>query len=178
VFAHRLQGRPSITAEAVTMARALEHLKPAQQRVVDDPYAHLFLSRASRAALSAWSGSLTGRTLRRLGTTGTTYVPLRHRFIDDHLGAALDSGTEQVVLLGAGYDTRAYRFADQLAGRPVFEVDLAPISRSKAATIAKSADQFPETNVVRVEIDFETQPLDTTLSDAGFNVGARTFFTW
>src|SRR5581483_3934154 len=87
-FAHRLQNRPSITAEAVTMARALEHLKPEDQRVVDDPYAHLFLSRASRAALAAWSGSLTGRTLRRLGQSGTTYVPLRHRFIDDHLSAA------------------------------------------------------------------------------------------
>jgi methyltransferase (TIGR00027 family) len=178
VFAHRLQGRPSITAEAVTMARALEHLKPPDQRVVDDPYAHLFLSRPSRAALAAWSGSLTGRTLRRLGVTGTTFVPLRHRFIDDHLAAALDEGAEQVVLLGAGYDTRAYRFADQLAGRPVYEVDLAAISQAKAATIAKHADVFPDTNVVRVEIDFETQPLDATLDRAGFAVGARTFFTW
>ena len=87
-------------------------------------------------------------------------MPLRHRFIDDHLAAALDAGAEQVVLLGAGYDTRAYRFADQLAGRPVFEVDLAPISRAKAATIAKHADTFPDANVVRVEIDFETQALD------------------
>lgn len=160
------------------MARALEHLKPEPQRVVDDPYAHLFLSRASRAALTAWSGSLTGRTLRRLGTVGTTYVPLRHRFIDDHLASALDAGAEQVVLLGAGYDTRAYRFADRLAGRPVFEVDLASISRSKAATIAKHTDQFPKTNMVRVEIDFETQPLGATLVDAGFTEGARTFFTW
>jgi methyltransferase (TIGR00027 family) len=177
-FAHRLQGRPSITAEAVTMARAVEHLKPADQRVVDDPYAHLFLSRPSRAALAAWSGSLTGRALRRLGTTGTTYVPLRHRFIDDHLVSALDDGAAQVVLLGAGYDTRAYRFADQLAGRPVYEVDLAPISQSKVATIAKHADELPATNVVPVEIDFETQRLDDTLVDAGFAVGARTFFTW
>ena len=43
--AHRLQDRPSLTAEAVTMARALEHLKPPEQRVIDDPWAHLFLSR-------------------------------------------------------------------------------------------------------------------------------------
>ena len=178
VFAHRLQGRPSITAEAVTMARAIEHLKPSDQRVVDDPYAHLFLSRPSRAALAAWSGSLTGRTLRRLGVTGTTFVPLRHRFIDDHLAAALDAGAEQVVLLGAGYDTRAYRFADQLAGRPVYEVDLAAISQAKAATIAKHAADFPDTNVVRVEIDFETQELGATLDEAGFAAGARTFFTW
>src|SRR4051812_24947166 len=140
-FAHRLQSRPSLTAEAVTMARALEHLKPEPQRVVDDPWAHLFLSPAARRTLAAWSGSLTGRVLRALGATGTTYVPLRHRFIDDHLRTALDAGIAQVVLLGAGYDTRAYRFADQLDGRPVFEVDLATISRSKAATIAKNKEQ-------------------------------------
>lgn len=160
------------------MARALEHLKRPEQRVVDDPWAHLFLSRASRAALAAWSGSLTGRALRRLGTVGTTYVPLRHRYIDEHLTSALDAGAEQVVLLGAGYDTRAYRFADQLAGRPVFEVDLAAISRSKAETIASNADQFPEANVVRVEIDFETDRLDDVLQSAGMKVGAPTFITW
>lgn len=178
VSAHRLQGRPSLTAEVVTMARALEHLKRPEQRIVDDPWAHLFLSRPSRAALAAWSGSLTGRALRRLGTVGTTYVPLRHRYIDDHLASALDAGAEQVVLLGAGYDTRAYRFADQLAGRPVFEVDLAAISRSKAATIAKHAGEFPDANVVRVEIDFETDKLDDVLRGAGLQVGAPTFFTW
>ena len=53
-------------------------------------------------------------------------------------------------------------------GRPVFEVDLAPISRAKAATIARHVDEFPEANVVRVEIDFETQALTDVLADAGF----------
>ena len=177
-FAHRLQNRPSLTAEAVTMARALEHLKPEDERIVDDPWAHLFLGRAARGALAAWSGSLTARVLRRLGPSGTTYVPLRHRFIDDHLAAALDAGVEHVVLLGAGYDTRAYRFAEQLAGRPVYEVDLAPISRSKAATIARHQDEFPEADVVRVEIDFESQTLGDVLADAGFAAGAATFLTW
>jgi methyltransferase (TIGR00027 family) len=177
-FAHRLQGRPSLTAEAVTMARALEHLKPEDERIVDDPWAHLFLSTPARRALAAWSGSLTGRVLRRLGPSGTTYVPLRHRFIDDHLTAALDAGAAQVVLLGAGYDTRAYRFADQLAGRPVYEVDLAPISQSKARTIEKHADAFPNANVVRVEIDFERQTLSEVLTHVGFVAGATTFCTW
>ena len=149
-FAHRLQGRPSLTAEAVTIARALEHLKPESQRIVDDPWAHLFLSAPARGALAAWSRSLSARLLRRLGPSGTTYVPLRHRFIDDHLRAALDGGTEQVVLLGAGYDTRAYRLAAELAGRPVFEVDLASISRAKAAVIERHRDELPATNVVRV----------------------------
>src|SRR6476661_6284949 len=95
-FAHRLQSRPSLTAEAVTMARALEHLKPPDERVIDDPWAQLFLSPAARRMLAAWSGSVTGRVARRLGATGTSYVPLRHRFIDDHLATALDAGVVQV----------------------------------------------------------------------------------
>src|SRR5689334_11897948 len=151
------------------MARALEHLKPESTRVVDDPWAQWFLSRASRAALRAWSGSLTGRTLRRLGLAGTTWVPLRHRYIDDHLVRLLDEGATQVVLLGAGYDMRAYRLADKLDGRPVFEVDLPAISRAKAATIASHAAEFPQTNVVRVEIDFEQQTLGEVLTAAGFD---------
>jgi methyltransferase (TIGR00027 family) len=170
--------RPSLTAEAVTMARALEHLKPERDRIVDDPWAHLFLSRASRAALRAWSGSLTGRTLRRLGVTGTNWVPLRHRYIDEHLRALLDAGAVQVVLLGAGYDMRAYRFSAQLDGRPVYEVDLPAISRAKAATIAAHAKEFPATNVVRVEIDFERQSLDEVLTKAGLEAGGLTFVTW
>jgi len=160
------------------MARALEQLKPPGERIIDDPWAHVFLSRASRAALRAWSGSLTGRTLRRLGATGTSWVPLRHRFIDDHLLDALDGGASQVVLLGAGYDMRAYRFAEPLAGRPVFEVDLPAISRSKAATIAKHADELPSTQVVRVEMDFEEQSLDEVLVDAGLDADSMTFITW
>ena len=160
------------------MARALEHLKPEAERVVDDPWAHLFLSAPARRALAAWSGTFTARVLRRLGTSGTTYVPLRHRFIDEHLAAALDAGVKQVVLLGAGYDTRAYRFADQLDGRPVYEVDLAPISRAKARIVEQHRAELPDANVVRVEIDFESQTLAEVLGDAGFVRGQRTFLIW
>jgi hypothetical protein len=93
-FALRLQSRPSVTAEAVTAARALEHLKPAAERVVDDPWAELFLSAATRQALAVWSGGFTRQVFRRLGPTGTGYVPLRHRFIDDDLLGTLAGGVD------------------------------------------------------------------------------------
>src|SRR5262249_44050195 len=48
---------------------------------------------------------------------------IRTRFIDDHLQRALANGAAQVVILGAGFDTRAYRFADLLRDKKVFEVD-------------------------------------------------------
>jgi len=82
------------------------------------------------------------------------------------------------VLLGAGYDARAYRFHEQLAGRPVFEVDLAATSRRKAGIIERNRGHFPEANVHRVEIDFETDSLPDTLVAAGFERGAMTFVVW
>jgi methyltransferase (TIGR00027 family) len=60
----------------------------------------------------------------------------------------------------------------------VFEVDLAAISRAKAATIDKHRSEFPDTNVVRVEIDFETQALGDVLGEHDFTTGATTFFVW
>ena len=177
--AHRLAGRPSVTAEAVTLARAVEHLRPEGERIVDDPYAELFLGAAGRAAVLAWriNGPAT-RLLKRLDPGGMAYVACRHRYLDDQLLAALDEGVEQVVLLGAGYDTRAYRFAEKLNGRPVYEVDLAAIGNRKARVIASKRDVFPDTDVRRVEIDFETQTLTDTLKAADFSVGAPTFVVW
>jgi methyltransferase (TIGR00027 family) len=160
------------------MARAIEHLKPAADRIVDDPFAHLFLSPAAGRALRTWSRMAVPSALRRASSGMTSYVALRHRYVDDQLLASLDTGVEQIVLLGAGYDARAYRFADQLDGRPVFELDLAPISRAKAAIVARHGSEFPAANVVRVEIDFETQQLREVLEPAGFVPGERTFFVW
>jgi methyltransferase (TIGR00027 family) len=106
------------------------------------------------------------------------YVACRHRYLDDQLLAALDEGVEQVVLLGAGYDTRAYRFATELNGRTVYEVDLEAIGDRKAGVIARNAKAFPDADVHRVAIDFETQTLTDTLTAAGLRVGAPTFVVW
>jgi methyltransferase (TIGR00027 family) len=177
--AHRLAGRPSVTAEAVTLARAVEHLRPPGERIVDDPYAELFLGAAGRAAVLAWkiNGPAT-RLLKRLDPGGMAYVACRHRYLDDQLLGALDEGVEQVVLLGAGYDTRAYRFANELNGRPVYEVDLAAIGARKARVIAGKRGVFPAADVHRVEIDFENQTLTDTLKATEFRVGAPTFVVW
>ena len=105
-------------------------------------------------------------------------MPARHRYIDEQLAARLDDDAAQLLLLGAGYDSRAHRFAEQLAGRPVFEVDLAPISRRKAKVVDRHRDELPEVDLRRVEIDFETQTLADVLLPAGFQRGATTFVVW
>lgn len=172
-------GRPSTTAQAVTLFRALELRRPAAERIVTDPFAPYFLTAGTRAAMRPLTWATPLRDLVAQHELGglSTYVLCRHRFIDDHLQRALDGEVAQVLLLGAGYDSRAYRFAAALGDRPVYEVDLAPLSRRKAAIVAANP-QFGVNAVVRVEIDFRTQSLSDRLADSGFVTGARTFVVW
>lgn len=169
--------RPSSTAQWTTLGRALELSR--DERIVTDRYAPAFLTATNRALLQALSaaGPLV-RSAERLEPAGLAASGLcRHRFIDEHLVAALPD-VEQVVVLGAGYDSRAYRFAAELGDRPVYEVDLPPLSRRKAAIVGGHPELFGATSVRRVEIDFRTQSLGERLAAAGFRSGARTFVVW
>jgi len=170
---------PSRTAEAVCLFRATDQRRAPSDRILDDPYAKLFLGPVMRAALATIEA--TGRlgTLAEQYAPGLlTYVLCRHRYIDDCLATALHGPVAQVVLLGAGYDTRAYRFASSLHGRPVFELDVPATSRRKARIVEEHARELPHANVRRVEIDFVSGNIEEALIAAGFQRDARTFFVW
>ena len=169
--------RPSSTAQWTTLGRALELER--RNRIVTDSYAPVFLSRSSQALLRALRiGGPVVREAERLELFGLAASGLcRHRCIDEHLLAALPD-VEQVMILGAGYDSRAYRFATEIGARPVFEVDLPPLSRRKAAIVAAHQDVFGHASIHRVEIDFRTQTLPDQLAGSGFVRGAPTFVAW
>lgn len=177
-----MRDAPSRTAEAVCLFRASDQIYQPEDRILDDPHASIFLGRTMRGAFLAlrarggWSRWFERASLGLIG-----YVLARHRFMDERLVRALEDTKDpirQVVLLGAGYDTRAYRFAAALRGRPVFEVDWPATSRRKDAIVRRHAGTLPPTNVRRVEIDFLRQVLGDRLATAGFERGARTFFIW
>ena len=159
--------------------RAHEHTQPARRRVVADPYAHWFLRPVARAAI-AYEGALPGLgRYAELATDGLLqFVLARHRYMDDALVRAMRSGTEQIVVLGAGYDMRAYRFAKAIHGRPIFEVDHPATSRRKARIVAQHAAELPSVDVRRVEVDFETQSFRAELRRTGFRERRKTFFVW
>ena len=175
-----LSDRPSSTAQWTTLGRALERSRAPELRIVDDPFAPLFLSSTSAAALRGLQLTFPAvRAAERSPAGGlSTFVLCRHRFMDEHMRAAIEAGAEQVMLLGAGYDSRAYRLADDIGGRPVFEVDLPPISRRKAAIVEAHPDLFGAAAVRRVEIDFRVQSLDERLAESGFASGAPTYVVW
>jgi len=102
---------------------------------------------------------------------------IRTRWIDDHLRQALGAGATQLVILGAGFDTRAWRFADQLHGKRVFEVDFHSTQEVKRQRVDAALGGAPE-NLSFVEIDFRRDKLSDTLRRAGFDPTQKTFFIW
>lgn len=159
--------------------RATDQRRKPAERIVDDPYAKLFLGPMMRATLASWeaSGRL-GELAERYSPGLTTFVLTRHRYIDDRLREALASNVEQVVLLGAGYDSRAYRLAGELKYRPVFELDFPATSRRKGRILARRAAALPPADVRRIEIDFQVESMRDRLAECGFQRGVRTFFVW
>lgn len=169
----------STTAEAVCFMRACEHLRPLGERILEDPFAQYFLGPLFRTVLpSARAHQLLTRTVQHVSPGLFTYIVARHRFMDDALLASLHQGITQVILLGAGYDARPWRFADQLRHVNLFAVDHPATAQYRAKMVSTHQAQFPSTHVKSVEMNFQTQCLKTQLTAAGFQEGEKTFVVW
>lgn len=104
-------------------------------------------------------------------------VAMRSRVAEDALAASIaEHGTSQLVILGAGLDTCAYRCASRDKLR-MFEVDHPATQAWKRERLAQAGIEEPET-LSFVAIDFEHQSLAGALTAAGFDPARRTFFTW
>jgi methyltransferase (TIGR00027 family) len=101
---------------------------------------------------------------------------VRTRFAEDALAAAVARGVRQLVVLGAGLDTYAYRGAlrDRLR---IFEVDHPATQVWKRQLLADAAIPLPVW-LTFAPIDFERETLTEGLAAAGFDPAQQTFFTW
>src|SRR5512136_858666 len=117
-------GKASLTAEAAAIVRAVESAKPEGERACYDPYAQYFIR--PRYRIIGRSKRLTRFFMWLVDQRypgATTEIVLRTRYIDDYLRERVGDGIRQLVVLGAGYDSRAHRI-DGLKGKlQVFEVD-------------------------------------------------------
>jgi methyltransferase (TIGR00027 family) len=174
------QGHASRTAEYVAFFRALESARPEAERLFCDPFARAFLGR--HLALLARLAGLPGlRALvpwlvdRRVAGSRSSAVA-RTRYIDAALAAALPSGMEQLVILGAGFDCRAYRLP-ALGECSVFEVDHPDTQADKRRKLARVLPAVPA-NVRFVSTDFSAGELPAVMAAAGYRETARSFFLW
>jgi len=106
---------------------------------------------------------------------GYFYVNARTRYIDALLEKAAAAGAVQVVVLGAGFDSRAYRFHDAYPKIKFFEVDLPAVIEAKKREVARVLGRLPA-GVHYAPIDFNTQTLSEVLLREGYDRSERTFF--
>jgi len=108
---------------------------------------------------------------------GYYYVNARTMHIDKLLQDAFKNEFEQVVMLGAGFDSRAYRFGKDMPHVRFFEMDHPPTSLRKQALVKNIFGKRPA-NVAFVPIDFKTWKVEETLDKAGYDPKKITCFIW
>ncbi|HEY3739959.1 MAG TPA: SAM-dependent methyltransferase [Bryobacteraceae bacterium] len=162
-------GQPSRTALAAARHRAAHQILE-EGRIFKDPLAVRILGEdPAEIARQAEEGTY-ARGMRM-------FIAARTRFAEDSLAAAVaERGVSQLVVLGAGLDTYAYRGAlrDRLR---IFEVDHPSTQAWKRERLAEAAIEVPGT-LTYTPVDFERQTLREGLAAAGFDPQQRTFFTW
>jgi methyltransferase (TIGR00027 family) len=116
--------------------------------------------------------------LQAAGVTASFFNILsRTKHIDATLRQAVEGGTTQIVILGAGFDSRAYRFGELLRSVKVYEVDFPPTQEYKKRRVREVLGRLP-TNVIYVPIDFAKQDLPEVLRNAGFRDDRKAFIVW
>lgn len=170
----------SRTALGVALFRAIESTRPEQTRVCFDPLARFFLERPVRSAgtrrtiARLWHALLTHQGL------GPAYgeVVVRTRYIDDLLERRISKdGVRQVVILGAGYDTRAFRLDDLKGFARFFELDHPATQEAKRLALARAGVREPD-SMTFVPMDFAVDDLSEKLEESGYDETAETFFIW
>jgi methyltransferase (TIGR00027 family) len=100
---------------------------------------------------------------------------MRTRFIDEVMSRAIHAGATQLVILGAGFDTRAHRFADLLKDATVIEVDYGATQEYKQRRV-DAAFGGPPANLLYAPIDFARDRLGDVLRRAGFRRDRKACF--
>lgn len=172
------QGKLSITAEGTTATRALFNMHPDKKIRNEDNLAMQMIHP------DYWHYSLVTddfeksmHVIKAFRMHTHYYVNARTKHIDATLKKAAADGIQQVVNLGAGYDSRAYRFRKSMPDVKFFEIELPAMVKEKQGRLKKIFGEVPD-YVTFVPIDFSIQTIPGELQKAGFDPNLRTLFIW
>jgi methyltransferase (TIGR00027 family) len=161
-------GQPSRTARSAATHRAVHQILEAG-KVFFDPLAITILGEEEEALVQKALEDPDARSMR-------LFVTARARSAEDALAALVPLGVRQVVILGAGLDTFAYR--QNLPGdMRVFEVDHPETQAWKRLRLAAAGIAAPQ-NLSYVALDFASNALEKALLAQGWTDSEPTFFSW
>ncbi|MCX5848557.1 MAG: class I SAM-dependent methyltransferase [Deltaproteobacteria bacterium] len=169
--------KSSKTAVQMALSRTIESLKKEEERICDDPLAKDFLTPKYKILIqNKLLRNSVVKIIDQLFIGHHYYVVARTRYIDDFLQECIANEIQQVVIMGAGFDSRAYRF-DYLKEITVFEVDHPATMSKKKEKIQKILGSLPN-HVVYVPIDFLKEKLSDKLVQCGYNRKLKSLFIW
>jgi len=171
-------GQPSASAMNVALCRAIAAHDPHPTMKGPDYLAEIFLSEEAQKSLK--NAAARPAIMQRLGAVspgGYEYFFARTAYFDNVVQQALLDRIDQLVILGAGYDTRPYRFHDILEHTRVFELDNGPSQQHKRELLQKAHVEIPE-QITYVSLDFTDGNLERSLVAAGFSPRKRSLFLW
>ena len=176
IAAHKrtVESQPSETAIHVAFCRALAACDP-RDDPRSGPFGDALLTEEMKRALG--NPAARAMVIRTITSPLYGYLIARTAFIDQVFKKELRGGIAQIVFLGAGYDTRAYRFHQDLGTRRLFELDIATTQNRKKELLEKANIPTPP-QLALVPIDFKTENLAEVLVKAGFSPNPRTLFLW
>jgi methyltransferase (TIGR00027 family) len=163
----------SETAIFTAIQRAAHQILDAPPRILDDPLAVGFAPGSSEPELQAAAPRLQQPTMKVL----RSIFVFRSRFAEDALREAVDAGVRQLVVLGAGFDTFAFRQPPWARGLRIFEVDHPRSQEWKRRRLAERDIAVPA-NVRFCPVDFERVSLEAGLAAGGFERREPAFFSW
>ncbi|MDM8537295.1 class I SAM-dependent methyltransferase [Desulfobacterales bacterium HSG17] len=168
----------SRSAGIIAAHRAIHSSKNSNERICYDPFAKDFLPTgftvigkheiSEESALELFNAIVPGFH---------EFFLARTRYIDDYLQNCINKGLEQLVILGAGYDSRAYRFDELKKKIKVFEVDHPATQNVKKEKLIEIFQMLPK-HVTYVPIDFQKETLRSCLSENGYDHHQKTLFIW
>lgn len=168
---------PSRMAEGMAMQRAAESMRPEGERICYDPYAIRFVDPEVLQYAAAHPAEVEAKLaeMERLFPGLDNSIRARTRYFDDAVEAMCNEGLEQLVILGAGYDTRAYRLSGLEGQVRTFEVDHPGTQRFKVEKVRELFGGLPE-HVAYVPLDLERGELGDRLRANGYSAAKRTLF--
>jgi len=165
----------SRTGYLTAWARALSRLSDPAEVANEDDLARHFLLPHYRVLNRV--PRLTRRLLDSRAPGAVAYFNARTKHLDGIVREEIAAGLEQLVVLGAGFDSRAMRFDHRLGNARVFEVDLPDVLDVKRKHLA-AADVRVPSRLTHVAVDFAKDDLAEKLADAGFALAGRTLVLW
>jgi methyltransferase (TIGR00027 family) len=166
---------PSITAELAAMMRAVAHHSKPLRSVINDPYARLFCgNRTIPALLLHRLMTIINPDLCRIPMSmvqvGILCALCRHSFMEREVKRLIKDGYDQLVLIGAGYDTKSLRLKDKHL--TIFELDH-PWTQKRKIEILKKHELLSD-NTVFCSCDLSMDDPGECLKKNGISTNKRT----